>query len=79
MSRAGLYFLRTRDGRHYAKFRLMVSAVKTPKGSEYLDWARMIWAYQPDGTRNLEIVRNAPIPYPFSEFERKHSTPPVKK
>ena len=63
MSRAGLYFLRTRDGNHYAKFRLMLSAGITPQGLKYLDWAnaRMIWSYQPDGTRNLEIARNPPI------------------
>lgn len=56
-SQAGVYFLRTRDGNHYAKFVLNVSLVMSPDSSSYLDFeqrTRMVWVYQPDGTRNLE-------------------------
>jgi hypothetical protein len=65
-----LYFLRTRDGRHYAKFRFMADVVMTPQGAKYVDLenVRLIWAYQVDGTRNLEIKPNKNMPFPFYKF-----------
>jgi hypothetical protein len=68
---ATLYFLRTRDGRHYAKFRFMTSVAWPPQGAEYLDLenVRLIWAYQPDGTRNLEINPSKKMPFPFHKFD----------
>jgi hypothetical protein len=67
---ATLYFLRTRDGGHYAKFRFMALIVMPPQGSEYVDLesVRMIWAYQSDGTKNLEIIPSEKMPFPFYGF-----------
>jgi hypothetical protein len=66
----GLYFLRTRDGSRYAKFRFMVSISVPPEGAAYLalESTRLIWAHQPDGTRNLEIEPGREIPFPFHMF-----------
>ena len=66
----GLYFVRTRDGKHYAKFRLLVDLVHPPDGSAFLDLdsARLLWAYQPDGTRNLEIRPGKDLPFPLGKF-----------
>ena len=70
-SEDGLYFVRTRDGKHYAKFRLGVNVVKSPSGDMHLDFehgARLMWAYQPDGTRNLELIPDEGVPFPFYKF-----------
>jgi len=65
-----LYFLRMRDGLHYAKFRFMTSVARPPQGAEYVDLenVRLIWAYQSDGTRNLEINPSKKMPFPFHMF-----------
>lgn len=67
----GLYFLLTRDGRHYAKFRFIAPVSIPPEGAAYLalESTQLIWAYQPDGTRNLEIEPDRGIPFPFHRFE----------
>jgi hypothetical protein len=66
----GLYFVRSQDGNHFAKFRLLVDLVKPSTGSSYLDFksCRLIWAYQSDGTRNLELRPSEKISFPVEEF-----------
>lgn len=70
ISEMGLYYLRTRDGSHYAKFRLMTPVAMPPEGPEYLalEETRLIWAYQPDGTRHFEVVAGRGMPFPFHKF-----------
>lgn len=70
-SEDGLYFVRTRDGKHYAKFRLNISFIAPPQGEPYLDFnssTMLIWAYQPDGSRNLEVAPDETMPFPFYKF-----------
>jgi hypothetical protein len=69
-SEMGLYYLRTRDGSRYAKFRFMTPIAMPPEGPEYLalEETRLIWAYQPDGTRHLEVVAGRGMPFPFHKF-----------
>lgn len=77
-SQPGLYFVRTRDGKHYAKFRLLVDLVYPPQGLPYLDFesARLLWAYQPDGTRNLEVTPSKNFPFPVEKFGLKRESLP---
>lgn len=74
----GLYFVRTRDGKHYAKFRLLVDIVYPPEGLPYLDFesARLLWAYQSNGTRNLEITPSKNFPFPIEKFGLKRESLP---
>lgn len=76
LSQPGLYFVRTRDGKHYAKFRLLVDLVHPPSGPSYLDLetARLLWAYQPDGTRNLEVKPGKDLPFPLGKFGIKRES-----
>jgi hypothetical protein len=76
----GLYFLRTRDGKHYAKFRLLIGVVESPDGSTHLELneSRFIWAYQPDGTRNLEIGPSRKLSFPLEEFGIKRDSLPIQ-
>lgn len=69
-SRFGLYFVRTSDGGHYGKFRLFVLAGETPGLRRYLDLkeAEIQWAFQHDGTRNLEIIPGKRFPFPVEKF-----------
>jgi hypothetical protein len=70
-SEDGLYFVRTRDGKHYAKFRISISFGKSAKGKERLDFdlpSRLIWSYQSDGTRNLEVAPDKKMAFPFYKF-----------
>lgn len=63
----GTYYVRTRDGKHYAKFRLKPGVKDTNKGSDFsVFWIR--WAYQQDGTRNLEVEPSKMLPFPFEKF-----------
>lgn len=75
-TQAGVYFVRTRDGKHYAKFRLLVELAQPPQGPPYLDFesARLLWAYQPDGTRNLEIAPSKNFPFPVEKFGLKRES-----
>jgi len=59
----GLYYVRTRDGRHFAKVRLVLAATD-PNKITY--WPQ--WAYQPDGTRHLEIAVGKEYQFPFEKF-----------
>ncbi|MBS1811357.1 MAG: carboxypeptidase regulatory-like domain-containing protein [Acidobacteria bacterium] len=58
----GVYFVRTSDGAHYAKMRLWRCCDENP-----LHY-RVQWAYQPDGTRNLELKPGKNFPFPLKEF-----------
>jgi hypothetical protein len=63
----GLYYVRTRDGQHYAKVRLMSGLKTTSKGSDFsYYWIQL--AYQPDGTRSLEIQPSSDLPFPVEKF-----------
>jgi hypothetical protein len=57
-----IYFVRTHDGAHYAKMRLWRCCDENPH--HY----RVQWAYQSDGTRNLEIKPGKDFPFPLKEF-----------
>ena len=57
-----IYFVRTHDGAHYAKMRLWHCCDENPH--HY----RVQWAYQTDGTRNLEIKPGTDFPFPLKEF-----------
>jgi hypothetical protein len=68
---SGFFYVRTRDGAHYAKFSFSLSSRIADGTDSYLDFeqpARITWAYQPDGTRNLEIAPDKNTPFPFEEF-----------
>lgn len=71
---AGLYFVRTGEGEHYAKFMLIINTVILPNGSKTLDvkGSRLIWSYQPDGTRNLEVKPSRLMPFPFHKFNASY-------
>lgn len=72
-TRTGFYFVRTRDGKHYAKFWLNSNLIPPPDGGASPTFdpdSRLIWAYQPDGTRNLEIVPTKEM-FPFYKFGLK--------
>ena len=60
----GLYYTRTQDGKHFAKVRLMKGL--KPEGEGYSYWLQ--WAYQPDGSRNLEIAIGKEYLFPFEAF-----------
>lgn len=63
----GMYYILAGDGRHYAKARFMPGFKNTPRGEDYSSyWVQ--WAYQPDGTRNLEIAVGKNYPFPFYNF-----------
>jgi hypothetical protein len=72
----GLYFIRTRDGKHYAKFRLLVDLAQPFKGSPFLDFehSQLLWAYQADGTRNLDIRPSKNLSFPVEKFGLKRES-----
>lgn len=73
-SEGKFYFVRTQDGKHYAKFWLNIDLVMQPSGDAYLDFdmnTRMQWVYQPDGTRNLEVAPSKEMAFPFYKFGLK--------
>jgi hypothetical protein len=60
-------FYRTRDGKRYAKVRLIRGVKQTASGEDHSAyWLQ--WAYQPDGTRNLEIAVSSEYGFPFEKF-----------
>lgn len=64
---AGLYYVRTRDGKRFAKFRLSQGLKNTPDTDNHpVYW--LLWAYQPDGTRDLEIAVSKEYAFPFEKF-----------
>ncbi|MEP7272752.1 MAG: hypothetical protein ABI882_14720 [Acidobacteriota bacterium] len=63
----GHYFIRTRDGKHFAKLRLV--RVPTP---HITYWPH--FAYQSDGSRNLEIAVGTDYPFPFEQFGLKRES-----
>lgn len=63
----GIFYVRARDGKHYAKVYLIRGVKPTAQGEDHTAyWLR--WAYQPDGTRNLEIAINEEYNFPFEKF-----------
>jgi hypothetical protein len=60
----GIYFIRTSDGSHYAKLRLWKGTWK--EGCYYLQWA-----FQPDGSRNLELKPGKNFPFPVDKFRER--------
>jgi len=62
----GLYYVKTRDGKHYAKVRVMRGQKMTQHGSDF-SYYWLNWAFQPDGTRDLEIEPTK-LPFPFFKF-----------
>jgi hypothetical protein len=63
----GIIYARTRDGKRYAKFRLIQGVKQTARGEDRSAyWLQ--WAYQPDGTRNLEIAVGPEYGFPFEKF-----------
>lgn len=63
----GIFYVRTRDGKHYAKIRLIRGVKLTPQGEDHSAyWLQ--WAYQQDGTRNLEIAVSKDYGFPFEKF-----------
>ena len=63
----GVYYVRTRDGGHYAKVRLLTGFKQTATGSDH-SYFWLQWAYQPDGTRDLEIRPSREFPFPVEKF-----------
>lgn len=67
----GVCFVKIKGGTNYAKFRVSPVGEITDRNGEkrfsWQDW-QIMWAYQPDGTRNLEIKPPTEVPYPFSDF-----------
>ena len=61
------FFVKTQNG-DYAKFRIIPDLIISSDGRKSLDFSncRLIWAFQPDGSRNLETVSAQP-PALFSE------------
>lgn len=77
-SEGEFYFVRTHDGKHYAKLWLNISLVMTASGSTYLDFdmdTRMQWVYQPDGTRNLEVAPSEEMSFPLYKFDLETEAP----
>lgn len=74
-SQGGFYFVRTHDGKHYAKFFSPLQWTRSDGAVRRLDLANteIIWAYQPNGTRDLE---NSPrtLPFPFDKFGVKRES-----
>ncbi|MBK7393339.1 MAG: hypothetical protein IPI64_08570 [Chloracidobacterium sp.] len=60
------YFVQTRDGK-YAKFRIMPDLNEYSNGQTKLEFTscRIIWAFQSDGSRNLETVSPTKPPAVF--------------
>jgi hypothetical protein len=62
--------VRTRDGKHYAKVRLIRGVKQTNQGEDHSAyWLQ--YAYQADGTRNLEITINREYGFTFEKFGLK--------
>lgn len=79
-AQSGFYYSRTRDGKHYAKFRLLINLVESPDGSTHLglNESRLIWAYQPDGTGNLEIAPSRKLSFPLEKFGINRESLPIQ-
>lgn len=63
----GIFYVRTRDGKHYAKVHLIRGVKLTAQGEDHTAYW-LEWAYQPDGTRNLEIAIGREYGFPFEKF-----------
>jgi len=64
-----IFFVKTHDG-NYAKFRAMPVINSDGSGNKILDLSnvRIIWAYQPDGSRNLETASAVKPPVVFDQI-----------
>jgi hypothetical protein len=63
----GAFYVRAQDGNHYAKVRFFSGLKQTPNGIDH-SYLWLQWAYQPDGTRNLEVKPGKDLPFPVEEF-----------
>ena len=64
----GLFFVRTRDGKHFAKFILQQAFYLPPGADRGTPHFFVTWAYQPDGSRMLELSRGERFPFPVRDF-----------
>jgi hypothetical protein len=63
----GIFYVLARDGNHFAKVRLIPGFKQTRYGEDYSAyWPQ--WAYQPDGSRSLEIAIGKEYLFPFEKF-----------
>jgi hypothetical protein len=69
----GVFYALARDGKHYAKVRLRSGAPKRTKLDD-LSAYFMQWAYQPDGTRSLEIAVGKEYMFLFERFGLKRDS-----
>jgi hypothetical protein len=70
----GLFYAITRDGKHYAKVRLLYGALKRIGKLDDFTAYSIQWAYQHDGTRNLEIAVGKEYSFPFESFGLKRGS-----
>lgn len=71
-----LFYVRMRDGRHYGKVRLrggMGAAGGAPSAYD------LVFAYQPDGTRELELEIDQEFPFPLEMFGIDRKALPVRR
>jgi hypothetical protein len=74
MDSMGVFYAITRDGKHYAKVRLITPAFKLADKPDRFIVYGVQWAYQPDGTRNLEIAIGKEYMFPFERFGLKRDS-----
>jgi hypothetical protein len=67
---SGFLFVRTSDGSHYAKVAIGISSVTEVGKADKLDMdeVRFTWAYQPDGSRTLELDATKNEFFPEARF-----------
>jgi hypothetical protein len=73
----GFLFARARDGIHYAKFALLVEMeVSSAQGTQFevLEGSELVWAFQPDGTTNLETAPGKDMLFPVEAFGIRRET-----
>jgi hypothetical protein len=70
----GVFYAIARDGKRYAKVRLFTPAFKLADNLDNFTVHGVQWAYQPDGTRNLEIAVGEKYLFPFERFGLKRDS-----
>jgi hypothetical protein len=70
----GIFYALARDGKHYAKVRLRSGGPRRTGKFSDLSAYFIQWAYQPDGTRNLEISVGKEYMFPFERFGLKRDS-----
>lgn len=64
----GIFFVRTKDWRHYGKIRFTPGAVRDARSRQAGEGYWIQWSYQPGGTRCLEVAPSKHMPFPFFKF-----------